>query len=73
MHWSLIWVINNFEIVIRNITKHFISEYDCPVLSDMFNLISWVSGGSITAAESIVRIVDNNKWKVDSLLWDEGE
>jgi len=29
-------------------------EYDCPLLADMFDLISWVSGGSLAAAESLV-------------------
>ena len=35
---------------------HFlIQEYDCPLLPDLGELISWVAGGSLAAAESLVK------------------
>ena len=28
-------------------------EYDCPIIPDIFNLIQWVAGGSLAAAEAL--------------------
>jgi hypothetical protein len=33
----------------------FFPDYDCPLLPDMYGLIQWVSGGSLAAAEALVK------------------
>lgn len=46
-------------IKIKNYNFIIIAGYDCPPMSDMYNMVSTIAGGSITAAKSLImNIVD---------------